>query len=184
MKVEDAQIAAGKIMSRPVHTVREHTTLEEVAHLLLEHGIGGVPVVDEAGKVVGIVSRSDFEVREAALPFSAYRAPQLFGKWLTNEGLQAIYAAGRKLTARNIMSSPVITATEDEPLSEVVRRMLKNEVNRIPIVRHGIPVGMVSRRTLLELMVSKPPREAETPSTAPQPETGGTAREPETAEGA
>lgn len=143
-------------MLNPVPTVRDDDNLERVARLMLEHGLGAIPVVDSAGKLSGIVSRSDFEVRKASLPFSAYRAPQLFGKWLTPEGLEAIYHEGRKLTAREIMSSPVITATEDETLSTVVQRMLDHDVNGIPIVREGVPVGMISRRTLLELMMREP----------------------------
>ncbi len=143
-------------MLNPVPTVRDDDNLERVARLMLEHGLGAIPVVDSAGKLSGIVSRSDFEVRKASLPFSAYRAPQLFGKWLTSEGLEAIYQEGRKLTAREIMSAPVITATEDETLSTVVQRMLDHDVNGIPIVRKGVPVGMISRRTLLELMMREP----------------------------
>ena len=151
----ETQVKVRDVMRQPVHSVTTDATLEKVARIMLDECVGGVPVLDEAGRLAGIITRSDFEIKEQALPFSAYRAPQLFGRWLTKAGLEAIYEAGRRIRARDVMSAPVVTATEDEPLSVVVERMLENDVNRIPVVRGGVPVGMISRLTLLELMLDR-----------------------------
>jgi nucleotide-binding universal stress UspA family protein len=90
---------AGDIMSQPVITAGPDDTLAEVATLMLEHRIGCVPVVDERGEMVGIISESDFTGKERDVPFAAYRMPQLFGEWLPHTNLEQIYEIGRTLRA-------------------------------------------------------------------------------------
>ena len=145
------------IMTQPVVMVREETTLEEIARLMLGRGIGSVPVVDAQGKLRGIVTRSDFTGKERSLPFSAYQMPQLFGHWVSREGIEQIYAAGRRMTAREIMSAPVVTATEDESVTEVVHRLLRHDIHQLPVVRDGAPIGMVARQDLLKLLLHHAP---------------------------
>jgi CBS domain-containing protein len=142
-----------EIMVRPVIVVGEDTTLEEIARIMLDNRIGCVPVVDEGGKLVGIVTESDFTAKEHGVPFSTLSAPQLFGRWMPKEGIEEIYRVARTMTAKEIMTSPVITVTEDDPIEEVVRRLLDYDINRIPVVRDGKPVGIVSQHDLLNLMV-------------------------------
>ncbi len=144
---------AREIMTQPVIVVNEETTLEEVARLMLDHGIGCVPVVDAAGKVVGIITESDFVCKERAVPFSVYRAPQLFGEWLGKDDLERLYQAGRTLTAAQIMTTPVVTVSEDATLQDVVDRMMRYDITRVPVVRDGVPVGVIARHDLLRAMV-------------------------------
>lgn len=146
-------VTARDIMTRPVIVVREETTLEEVARAMLKHKIGSVLVMDAREQLVGIITESDFTGEEQGVPFSAYRAPHVFGMWLPPEGVERIYEAGRTLTASTIMSSPVTTVTEDEPIGAVIERMIRQDLKRIPVVRNGRPVGIVSRHDLLKLMV-------------------------------
>lgn len=140
-------------MSKPVMVVREDTTLEEIARMMLDNSIGCLPVVDLNGKICGIVTESDFAAKEKGLPFSTFRAPQLLGRWMSQEGVERIYDAARSMTAKEIMSRRVAAVTEDQPAQDAVELMLKFDVNRIPVVREGVPVGMVSRHDLLRLMV-------------------------------
>lgn len=146
MKVKD-------IMSQPVITAREDASLEEVARLMLQHDIGAVPIVDDRGRLVGIITESDFTGKERGFPFSVYRAPQVFGEWITPEGIERIFAAARSRKAKEIMSAPVVTAREDEPVSAVVERMIQYNLHRIPVVRDSVPVGMITRHDLLKLML-------------------------------
>lgn len=62
-----------EIMTRPVITIREDTPLQEVAQIMLEHRIGGVPVINESGDLTGIVTESDFTAKEKCVPFSMFR---------------------------------------------------------------------------------------------------------------
>ena len=143
---------AAEIMSRPAITVREGTTLEEIARTLLEHRIGSVPVVDEDGKLVGIVSESDFAGKERGVPFTAFHAPNILGQWITKDGVERIYEASRRMTARDIMTSPVETLTEDTTVTDIVRRMIRQDLKRLPVVRGGRPVGMVTHHDLLRVV--------------------------------
>ena len=142
-------------MTQPVITVREDTTLEAIARTLLEHHIGGVPVVDAQGKIIGIVTESDFAAKEKGIPFSTFRAPQIFGQWLTPEGMEQLYATARNLTAQDVMRKHVVTLTENQSMADAVELMLRYDINRVPVVRDGVPVGIVARHDLLRMVIAE-----------------------------
>jgi CBS domain-containing protein len=143
-----------EIMVQPVVIVHEDTSLEEIARIMLERRIGGLPVVNDQGKLSGIVTESDFAAKERGVPFSTFRAPQLFGQWIGKEGTERLYAAARTMTAREIMRERVITVTEEDTLETVLQRMLRHDINRVPVVRDDTPVGIVTRHDLLNLMLN------------------------------
>lgn len=142
-----------EIMSHPVITVTEDTTLEEVARVMLEKGIGCVPVVDEQNKIVGIITHGDFIAKEKGLPFSFFRAPQLFGQWL-KEGAETIYEAAKLMTAKDIMTRNPTTMTEDDLVKTVLEKMLSNKITHVPIVKEDVPIGIVARQDLLKMMTN------------------------------
>lgn len=141
-----------EFMSQPVIVVGEDATLEEIARTMLAQNIGCVPVVDARGKISGIITESDFAAKEKGIPFSTFRAPQLFGQWLDKGTVERIYERARTMTAKEIMIHPAITVTEDQPVETALGLLLKHDVNRLPVVRDGVPVGIVSRHDLLRLM--------------------------------
>ena len=143
---------AAEIMSQPAITVREDTTLEAVARTMLGHRIGSVPVVNDDGKVVGIVSESDFVGKDRGMPFTAFHAPNILGQWITKDGVERIYEAARQMTARDIMTSPVESLTEDTPVTDIVRRMIRHDLKRLPVLRDRRPVGMVTHHDLLRIV--------------------------------
>ncbi len=125
---------------------------------MLERRIGGVPVVNGRGELRGIITESDFAAKDHGFPFalfSLYRQPQVLGQWLPPEGVERIYEAARTRTAREIMSTEVVIAREDEPVEAVLKMMLRNEVHRVPVVRDRIPIGMVTRHDLLRMLVRR-----------------------------
>lgn len=142
-----------EIMVQPVVVVREDTSLEEVARLMLEHGIGSAPVVDEHGRLCGIITESDFTGKERGIPFSPLRMPQVFGEWVSRGSIEAIHQEARSKPARCIMSAPVITASPEDEVADVVICLIQYDINRIPVVGDGKPIGMVTRHDLLRLMV-------------------------------
>jgi len=144
-----------EIMTELVIVIGQDRTLEEVAETMLHNQIGGLPVVDDEGKIVGMVTESDFSAKEHAIPFSRNYAPQLFGEWMSKEGIDKAYEAARSITVKEIMTSPAVTVTEDATVAEVVRRLLKRRIHRIPVVRDGVPIAIVSRHDLLKLVVQK-----------------------------
>ena len=141
-----------EIMVQPVITVLEDATLEEIAQTLLTHRIGGVPVINRQGRLTGIITESDFTAKERGLPFSTFRAPQVLGQWLTPDGFERICIAARQIRASEVMRRHVVTVTETQPIEEAVDLMLRHDINRLPVVRDGIPVGIIARHDLLRVM--------------------------------
>lgn len=142
----------GSVMRRAVFTVRPETSLRDVASLLVEHGISGVPVVDDAGSVVGVVSEADFVLRERGAPEGRSRLlGRLFGsdRGLSPEELAKIHAT----TAGEAMSSPAIVVESSTSLHEAARIMIERAVNRLPVVEGGRLVGIVSRADLVRAFV-------------------------------
>jgi CBS domain-containing protein len=142
-----------EIMSQPPIMAHEETPLEEVARTMLDHEIGGVPVVNDQGMLRGIITESDFAAKEKGFPFSTFRAPQVLGHWMSEEDVERIYEAARQMKAREIMTRRVVTLTEDDSVNEAVELMLRHNINRIPVVRDGVVVGIVARHDLLRLMI-------------------------------
>ncbi|WP_105317930.1 CBS domain-containing protein [Thermus tenuipuniceus] len=145
MKAKDA-------MTSPAVGVSPEATLEEVARLMLERRIGSVLVVDEAGRLVGIVTESDF-LKERGIPFSTFRAPMLLGRFLGKDGLEQVVAEARRTKAKEIMSSPVHAVGLEEPLARVLELMLDYDINHVPVVdAEERPLGIITRFDLLRLL--------------------------------
>ena len=142
-----------QIMSQPVITVREEATLEQIAKIMLEHRIACVPVVNDSGVMVGVVTESDFTAKEKRFPFTSFRVPQLFGQYIDKGEVDPIYQAARDITAREVMTAQVISVTENEFVRVVLEQMLHHKINHIPVVRDGVPVGIVARHDLLKMML-------------------------------
>ncbi len=141
------RLQAKDVMTSPVITVSPDTPVKEVAQLLLTHHISGVPVVSD-GKLVGIVTEADLlykerpETEEGGL-LRLLRRGQLAEAERKAEGL----------VARDVMTSPVVTVTEDTPLREVASLMARRQINRVPVLRGDQVVGIVSRADVLRALV-------------------------------
>jgi CBS domain-containing protein len=143
-----SDLHAQDVMTKEVFTVPAKATLREVAELLAQHNISGAPVIDESGTVVGIISESDIlseEKRRRALPRMA-----LFGLHpISEDYMQEAYQEGLALQAESLMTRNVIYAQEDTPLDQLSRLMVERRINRIPILRKGQLVGIVTREDAL-----------------------------------
>lgn len=143
---------AHDVMVSPVVTVKPSATVKDVAKLFLERRISAVPVVTGQGKLVGIVSEGDL-VHRAEIGTEQRRS-----WWLLllaeDQELAADYikAHGRKI--EDVMVRNVITATPDTPLDEVARLLEQHGIKRVPIVRDGQLVGIVSRANLVQAVAS------------------------------
>jgi CBS domain-containing protein len=143
---------ARDVMVSPVVTVKPCASVKEVAKLLLEQRISAVPVVDDQGKVVGIVSEGDL-LHRFEVGTERRRSWWLLG--LTREEtLAAEYVKAHARKVADVMTSTVITATPDTPLHELATLMEINSVKRVPIVKDGQLVGIVSRANLVQAVAS------------------------------
>jgi nucleotide-binding universal stress UspA family protein/predicted transcriptional regulator len=156
---------ARELMVQPVVVAQAATPLQDVAGAMVHHRIGCVPVVGEDGQVIGMVTESDFLRADPSIPLAAYQVPQLFREHASPAAIEAVYRAGRELTAGQIMSRPVTTVTEDARLGAVAERLLERRINQVPVVRDGMLIGIVSRHDLLQLLFPPgDPRRGEAPS--------------------
>ena len=141
---EGATMRVHDVMTTDVATARPDAPLKEVAAELADRGISGMPVVDDDGGVVGVVSEADVLGKMATAPEDERGAL---------ERLRRKSDAGdRELDAqlvKDVMTSPAITIDEHWPVSEAADRMLAGKVNRLPVVRQGRLVGVVSRADLV-----------------------------------
>jgi CBS domain-containing protein len=143
---------AHQIMTRPVITVTPETTILEAANTMLQRHVSGLPVVDATGKLVGIVSEDDF-IRRGEI--GTQRKRDRFLKFILGPGQAAtdfVHEDGRKVA--EIMTPEPLTITEDTSLEEIVQRIEKNHVKRLPVTRGDKIVGIVSRANLLQAVAS------------------------------
>jgi CBS-domain-containing membrane protein len=141
----------GDVMTTSVLAVRPDTTLKEVANLLVEHRISGLPVVDEAGRVVGVVSEADLLVKEQE-PGALARGPldRIFGE---SQELRQQRAKAEARTAGEAMTAPAITVDASRTVHQAASLMIERRVNRLPVVEDGRLVGIVTRADLVRSFV-------------------------------
>jgi len=121
-------LTAGAIMTSELVTVRPESSIEEAIELLLSEKISGLPVVDEDGQLVGLVT-------EFALLAVAY------DRRITNH------------TVERYMTRELITVEADEPVSRVADLCIVHRVRRVPVMKDGRLVGLIARRDVLQALV-------------------------------
>jgi CBS domain-containing protein len=143
---------AGDVMTRTVATVRAETTVLDALRLMIDRRISGLPVVDRAGTVIGILTDGDF-LRRAELGTEPRRSHWL--SWLLSPGrLASEYVVTHGRSAGEVMTSPVLTVEEDTPLIDVVELMERRRIKRVPVTKDGKLTGLVSRADLLRAYVA------------------------------
>ena len=120
-------VRARDVMTRPVVSITEDTSLRQVITVLTEHGFGALPVVDDEERVIGILSESD--------------------------ALRASEHDGEATKAAEIMKHPVEVVGPDMDVSLVAKHMVASHLRCVPVVDKGILVGVVARRDLLRMLV-------------------------------
>lgn len=141
------------IMVTDVVTARPDMSVKELAELLRERGVGGAPVVDDDGSVVGMVTDGDLMALDADLHFPHYiqfldsviyleRASKF------EERLKKAVAA----TVRDIMTDEVLTVAPDDPVRKAATLMSEHKIDRVPVEKDGKLVGIVGRHDVLKVL--------------------------------
>lgn len=144
---------ARDIMSSPAITVTPETTVERAARLMLERHISCLPVVDNEGRLVGIITHSDFGLHHKFVPVADHLY-RLLGAWASPTTLADIGRVVASKQVKEMMSSPVITVQENVDVAYVAEVMLRNGVHRLPVMRDGELVGIITRHDLLKLIAA------------------------------
>ena len=143
---------ARDIMTVSVRTVGPKTSAADVAKLLVEHRISAAPVVGDNGRLVGIVSEGDL-IRRAEIGTQRRRSWWL--ELLTDPDQLAVeYVKSRGVKAEEIMTRDVVTVKEDTSVADVAHLLESRRIKRVPVVRRGKLVGIVSRSNILQALVA------------------------------
>ena len=144
---------AGDIMTRGVVAVRPEAPLEQALRLMIENRVSGLPVLDAAGRAVGVLTEGDL-LRRVETGTEGKRPG-----WL-----EIIFAPGRLADdyvrthgrrVSEVMTPEVLTIEETTPLAEVAHTMRNKRVKRLPVTRAGVVVGIVSRADLVKVLATK-----------------------------
>jgi CBS domain-containing protein len=145
---------ARDVMVRDVVTVHPEATVRAVAQLLVERRISGVPVVDAEGRLVGIITEGDL-IRRAELGTEPRRSRWL--EYFIGPDVAAEeFVRAHALRAADVMTKRPESVSEDADLGEVAMLMERRHVKRLPVVRDGRLVGIVSRSNLVQALASLP----------------------------
>lgn len=142
----------GDVMTHRVITIHDRAPFKDVVRLIRQHGVSGLPVLDPAGRLVGIVSEADLILKEEhAVEGSSRR----FGSKGGTGGRNGVPPwirrnKARGLLARDLMTAPVVTVAPGDAVALAARIMRENRVRRLPVTTaDGELVGIVSRSDLL-----------------------------------
>lgn len=147
---------AADVMTTNVITIAPDATVQDVAALLANNGISGVPVVDAAGTLIGVVSEGDLLHR--AETGTERRTERRRSRWLdslaADRDMARDYVKSHSRTVRDVMTADVITVTETTGLDEIANLLETKRIKRVPVVRDGKVVGIVSRANLVRALVA------------------------------
>jgi CBS-domain-containing membrane protein len=141
------------VMTRNVISVGSDQSVLQAAQLMLKNRISGLPVVDAAGKLVGIVTEGDF-LRRGEIGTQRQRPRWL--EFLLGPGRLAeeyVHSSGRSIG--EVMTADPYTVTEDDSLESTVEVMERRQVKRLPVLRDGRLVGIVSRADLMHALAER-----------------------------
>jgi CBS domain-containing protein len=124
-------IKAKDVMSTKVTTIDEYAHVMEVIKLLVEHNVTGLPVVDDAGRLLGMVTEKDILMQ-------LLYDPDVKGKTVTD-----------------LMTTEIVHFDEDENLMKIFESLVQNNFRRVPILSEGQLVGIVSRRDIIVFLSAK-----------------------------
>jgi CBS-domain-containing membrane protein len=147
-----SSIRADDIMTRQVVSVQRQTPLTDVALLMAEKGVSGVPVIDKDRKVAGVISEKDFLSRMGAKDTRSFMS--VVSECLKGKGCVALSIRARK--AEDIMSSPAVTVHKDTTLIQIKEIFTKKRINRVAVVdKNGFLIGIISREDIVMAPIFK-----------------------------
>lgn len=144
-------IPVKQFMQRQPETAHGDMLLHQLVALLRNGGYRALPVTDEAGKVVGVVSETDLFLKQHALPFSTEKVPSLLGKMISKEQIDEVKRC-REMTVSEVMHPSAVTVEEETTLEDLAILMSERRLSMVPVVRDGLLVGVARRGDLLAVI--------------------------------
>ena len=143
---------ASDVMVRNIVTVHPDTDVADAIKLLAEHDVSALPVLDDAGNLVGMLSEADLIHR---VEIGSERHRPWWVEAVTGASTLATeFAKSHGKKVGEVMATGVISVSEDTPLSEIAALFERKRIKRVPVVKDGKLVGMVSRSNLIQALAS------------------------------
>lgn len=143
MKVKD-------FMTTNVTTCKESQLVEECALLMTKKGFSVMPVVDDSGKLTGIITESDFVGKDVKIPHAMASLKRVLGENHYEGDIEEIYSRAKKRKLSEVMTKFPVTAQPEDSLNSLVSKMAHKNLKRIPIVSDDKIVGIVTRKDLIK----------------------------------
>ena len=143
---------ASDVMSTPVVAAGPRITVQHVARMMINHRVSGIPIIEEDGQLIGIITEGDLLRRVEA---GTERQRSRWSEWfLPNSRAAADYVKSHARRVADIMTRDVVTVSEFAALGEIADLMEQHRIKRVPVVHDGKLVGVVSRADLLRTLTS------------------------------
>jgi CBS domain-containing protein len=150
---------AAEIMTQPAITVTRETTVAEVAQLMVQNRISGLPVIGQNGEIVGMVTEGDL-LRRAETGTERHHARWL--EFLIAPGrLATEYAHAHARKVGEVMTADVVSVAPQDSLEHVVELMERRRIKRLPVIDTGRLAGIVSRANPVRALIAKLPKQGE-----------------------
>jgi CBS domain-containing protein len=147
---------ASDVMITDVTTVRPSTKVQEAAEILVTKRISGMPVVDDSGKLVGMISEGDLIRRSAEGAWPKVWGPPPRRGWvrllIDGDDLDTEYVTQPDRRVAEIMTYDIVSARPETSVSDIATLLVHHRIKRVPIVRNGKLVGLVSRANIIEAL--------------------------------
>ena len=156
---------AKDVMKTGVISIRDNGSVDEAVKLMLDNHISALPVLDSGARLVGLISEGDLirRMRDGKTQRRSW--------WLelfSGEGDARDYVKARSHKVADVMTRDLVTVDEDTPVSEIAKTLEIRRIKRVPVLRDGKIVGIVSRADLVRALAQS--REGKLPSPAPADE--------------
>ena len=141
------QVTVRDLMTTQVQTIAPEKPLGEAARYMVEHDVRALPVVDDGGSLLGMITHREL---------LRYMIPGYLQRAKTGEFVKPMVGDPRQMPVREAMARSVLCLSEDQTLSEVANLIHSKDVDRFPVVRQGVVVGFLTRADLIRRVIAAP----------------------------
>ncbi len=148
------RVKVREVMTADPITTNPEMEVTDVARIMVDNNIGGLPVIDDDGSLIGIVTESDLIMQDTEVEFPSF-VTFLSGYVFVPGSLHRFEEKFKKAvaaTAREIMTDEVITVDADDSVEDVATMMSKKKLKRFPVVEAGALVGMITMADIVKLI--------------------------------
>ncbi|MGB0452908.1 MAG: CBS domain-containing protein [Bacteriovoracaceae bacterium] len=145
---------AKDIMTANPISLTEDKLVKDAADLMTEKSISALPITNAEGKLVGIITESDFVGKAVDIPHALVSIKQLFKENFHHADVELICAKVKEKPLKNVMSTKLYTVEEDHSLNQIVNLMIDKGLKRIPVLNNGELSGIITRKDIVKAFAS------------------------------